>query len=112
MTASPDFGHLGPMITRTRDELTAAGVSASPKAVLADAGYWHLEQMNEITADGIVVCIPPDSSRRCLLPDPLWCLHRASAGAQILVVCSAFARWAVAGSNRRPPACKAVLLVR
>ncbi|MDQ3850527.1 MAG: transposase [Actinomycetota bacterium] len=32
--------------------------------MLADAGYWHLEQMNEITADGIAVLIPPDSSRR------------------------------------------------
>ena len=64
MTASPDFGHLGPMITQARDELAAAGVSAPPKAVLADAGYWHLEQMNEITADGIAVLIPPDSSRR------------------------------------------------
>jgi hypothetical protein len=64
MTASPDFGHLGPIITQARDELAAAGVSASPEAVLADAGYWHLEQINEITADGIAVLIPLDSSRR------------------------------------------------
>ena len=64
MTASPDFGHLGPMITQARDELAAAGVSEAPAVVLADAGYWHLEQMNEITADGIAVLIPPDSSRR------------------------------------------------
>ena len=32
--------------------------------VVADAGYWHLEQMNEITGQGIPVLIPPDSSRR------------------------------------------------
>jgi hypothetical protein len=32
--------------------------------VVADAGYWHLEQMNAITADGIPVLIPPDSTRR------------------------------------------------
>ena len=41
--------------------------------VLADAGYWHLEQMNEITGDGIPVLIPPDSSRRANKPTrPGW----------------------------------------
>ena len=64
MTASPDFGHLGPMVEATRRELTAAGVDDLPAVVVADAGYWHLDQMNAITADGIPVLIPPDSSRR------------------------------------------------
>src|SRR3954468_268893 len=64
MTASPDFGHLGPMLAAARRELTGAGVAEPPKVVLADAGYWHLEQMNAITGDGITVLIPPDSSRR------------------------------------------------
>ena len=64
MTASPDFGHLEPMVAATRRELTAAGVEQPPGVVVADAGYWHLEQMNEITADGTAVLIPPDSSRR------------------------------------------------
>jgi hypothetical protein len=32
--------------------------------VVADAGYWHLDQMNEITGEGIPVLVPPDSSRR------------------------------------------------
>jgi transposase len=64
MTASSDFGHLGPMLTAARTELAAAGVTRAPEIVLADAGYWHLEQMNEITGDGIPVLIPPDSSRR------------------------------------------------
>ena len=64
MTASPDFGHLGPMFTAAREELASAGVNAAPKVVLADAGYWHLEQMNEITGAGVPVLIPPDSSRR------------------------------------------------
>jgi hypothetical protein len=68
MTASPDFGHLGPMLTAARRELTAAGVTQSPEVVVADSGYWHLEQMNEITADGIPVLIPPDSSRRANKP--------------------------------------------
>ena len=42
-----------------------------PTSCVADAGYWHLEQMNEITGDGIPVLIPPDSSRRATSPrDP------------------------------------------
>ena len=40
---------------------------------MADAGYWHLEQMNQITGDGIPVLIPPDSSRRARKPKrPGW----------------------------------------
>jgi hypothetical protein len=64
MTQSPDFGHLGPMITAAQAELAAAGVTARPEAVVADAGYWHLEQMTALTGAGIPVLIPPDSSRR------------------------------------------------
>jgi transposase len=73
MTASPDFGHLAPMLTAARRELTAAGVTDNPDVVVADAGYWHLEQINEITGDGIPVLIPPDSSRRANKPKrPGW----------------------------------------
>jgi hypothetical protein len=64
MTASPDFGTLGPMLTAARTELASAGVNDTPGLVLADAGYRHLEQMNEITASGSPVLIPPDSTRR------------------------------------------------
>lgn len=64
MTASPDFGNLGPMVTAARRELEAAGVATAPEVIVADAGYWHLEQMNEITGEGVPVLIPPDSSRR------------------------------------------------
>jgi hypothetical protein len=39
-------------------------VTETPAVVVADAGYWHLEQMNKITGQGIPVLIPPDSSRR------------------------------------------------
>src|SRR3954451_9351259 len=59
MTASPDFGHLGPMVDAARPELAGAGVASKPDVVVADAGYWHLEQMNAIPADGIPVLIPP-----------------------------------------------------
>jgi transposase len=73
MTASPDFGHLGPMVAAARRELANAGVTKPPDVVVADAGYWHLEQMNEITGDGIPVLIPPDSSRRANKPKrPGW----------------------------------------
>src|SRR3954447_9239714 len=44
MTASPDFGPLGPRSSAARHEQTGAGVSEEPKVVLADSGDWHLEQ--------------------------------------------------------------------
>jgi hypothetical protein len=44
MTASPDFGRLAPMFNAAQAELAGAGVSESPDVVVADAGYWHLEQ--------------------------------------------------------------------
>jgi len=50
--ASGDFGQLGPMLAAAREELAAAGITATPGLVLADAGFWHIEQMNEITANG------------------------------------------------------------
>src|SRR4051812_11636149 len=61
---SPDFGHLQPMIGATEAELAAAGINASPEVVLADAGYWHSEQMQQLTGHGIVVLIPPDAGKR------------------------------------------------
>ena len=35
-----------------------------PEVVLADAGYWHQQQMERIVDRGIEVLIPPDASRR------------------------------------------------
>jgi Transposase DDE domain len=64
MVASPDFGHLEPMLSAAHAELKAAGVLDEPETVLADAGYWHHEQMQRAAADGIQVLIPPDSRRR------------------------------------------------
>jgi transposase len=68
---SPDFGHLEPILDATRRELDAAGVPDSPEVVLADAGYWHQDQIQRIVADGTQVLIPPDSSRR-KAPRPGW----------------------------------------
>jgi transposase len=59
-----DFGHLEPMVTAARDELHGAGVNDTPEVVLADAGYWHREQMDRIVSVGIQVLIPPDSGTR------------------------------------------------
>jgi transposase len=71
MVAAPDFGHLEPMLDATQRELQAAGVSDTPGVLLADAGYWHHQQMEHIIDRGIQVLIPPDASRR-KSPRPGW----------------------------------------
>jgi len=63
---SPDFGHLQPMLDATQSELQAAGVSQTPGVLLADAGYWHKEQMENVINHGIQVVDPrptPASAR-------------------------------------------------
>ena len=55
---------MGPMITNAETELARAGVTAAPTAVLADAGYWHGEQIDELMGRGIQVLVPPDASKR------------------------------------------------
>ena len=45
--------------------------SASPGVVLADSGYWHTEQIDRLTGDGIPVLIPPESGLR-RTPRPGW----------------------------------------
>jgi hypothetical protein len=64
MTAAPDFGHLEPMLDAAQRELQAAGVGHRPEVLLADAGYWHQQQMERIIDRGIQVLIPPDASKR------------------------------------------------
>jgi hypothetical protein len=59
--ASPDFGHLEPMICAAREELRRIGVEQPPDIVLADAGYWHQLQMERLLGDGLTVLIPPDA---------------------------------------------------
>src|SRR5919109_1164400 len=59
-----DFGHLEPMLDAAQHELQAAGVDEAPGVLLADAGYWHSEQMANVVNRGIPVLIPPDTSRR------------------------------------------------
>jgi hypothetical protein len=61
---SPDFGHLEPMVDATETELERAKVTDKPQVVLADAGYWHQKQMENVVSRGIRVLIPPDSKKR------------------------------------------------
>jgi transposase len=68
---SPDFGHLEPMVDATLRELTAVGITEMPATVLADAGYWHKQQMENIVSRGIPVLVPPDSGLRTT-PRPGW----------------------------------------
>jgi transposase len=62
--ASPDFGHLEPMICAAREELRRLGVEQPPGVVLADAGYWHQVQMERLLGDVLTVLIPPDAKKR------------------------------------------------
>jgi len=61
---SPDFGHLQPMIIATQRELHAAGITDPLEVVVADSGYWHQAQMDELALNNITVLIPPDAGKR------------------------------------------------
>jgi hypothetical protein len=61
---SPDFGHLEPMVDAAERELEQIGVTESPEVVVADAGYWHQAQMENIVSRGLRVLVPPDSRKR------------------------------------------------
>jgi hypothetical protein len=63
-TGSSDFGHLGPMVQAAQRELEAASISEQPGVIVADAGYWHQQQMEHITSQGIAVLVPPDADKR------------------------------------------------
>jgi len=62
--SSPDFGHLEPMVSATRRELAQIGVSGTPGVAVADSGYWHEEQIDQVVNMGIQVLIPPDAGKR------------------------------------------------
>ena len=47
-----------------KEDLEQAGVSDTPAVLLADAGYWHQRQMENIIDRGIQVLIPPDAGKR------------------------------------------------
>ena len=61
---SPDFGQLAPVLDAALRDLKRAGVDRRPETVLADTGYWHSEQTDQIVAAGTQVLIPPQSRTR------------------------------------------------
>jgi transposase len=61
---SPDFGHLEPIVGAARTELEQAGVADVPGVVVADAGYWHQPQMQNVVNAGVQVIVPPDAGKR------------------------------------------------
>ena len=61
-TDSPDFGHLEPTARAMLRDLAHAGVTERPTTLLADAGFWHKQQIENLVSDGIQVLVPPDSS--------------------------------------------------
>ncbi len=63
-TGSSDFGHLGPMVDAALHQLEVAGITEQPGVIVADAGYWHQQQMEHITSQGIPVLVPPDADKR------------------------------------------------
>jgi transposase len=69
--SSADFGQLEPMVQATEGELAAAGVTDTPEIVLADAGFWHTEQIERLTGRGLTVLIAPDAGKR-KGPRPGW----------------------------------------
>jgi transposase len=64
MNVAPDFGHLEPMLDAAQAELAAVGVDEIPQVLVADAGYWHQQQMERVIDRGIQVLIPPDAKSR------------------------------------------------
>jgi transposase len=62
-TESPDFGHLEPMVEATRRELSRINAD-NMAVVLADAGYWHRRQMQNIINQGVQVLVSPDGGLR------------------------------------------------
>jgi transposase len=69
--SSPDFGLLGPIMDAARSELEAVGVTDTPGVLVADTGYWHQVQMDQIVEHGTQVLIPPDAGNR-KTPRPGW----------------------------------------
>jgi transposase len=56
-----DYGLLEPVIDSARGQLTAAGVTDQINVLVADAGYWASDQIENLAARGIQTLVPPDS---------------------------------------------------
>src|SRR3954468_11689340 len=51
------------MVRATQRELLSVGLE-KPEVVLADAGYWHKRQIENVVSDGMIVLVPPDAGLR------------------------------------------------
>jgi hypothetical protein len=69
--SSPDFGQLQPMVEATKRELESIGVTETPAVAVADTGYWHEDQIDNVVSNGTQVLIPPDVGKRDT-PRPGW----------------------------------------
>jgi hypothetical protein len=86
---SPDFGHFEPMVDATVRELEQVGVTEFPEVVVADPGYWHKRQMENVVSRRIAVLIRPipgcaktpgrDGTRACMRSCAV-CLPPSTAG--------------------------------
>jgi transposase len=63
-TEATDFSQLEPMIDAAERELAHAGITQTPGAAVADAGYWNERHMDELAIRGIPVLIPPEAAKR------------------------------------------------
>lgn len=59
-----DFGHLEPILNTTLEHLERHGVTEQPGAFVADAGYWHTRQIEQVTDHGLDLLVPPDGAMR------------------------------------------------
>lgn len=55
-----DYGLLEPVAEAAVSELAAAGIDGQIEVLLADAGYWASEQIENLAARGIQPLVPPD----------------------------------------------------
>jgi transposase len=55
-----DYGLLEPVTETAVGELAAAGIEGQIEVLLADAGYWASEQIENLAARGIQPLVPPD----------------------------------------------------
>jgi Transposase DDE domain len=52
------------LVSAAERELPGAGVAEAPALVVADAGYWHHDQMDALASRGIRILSPPHAGKR------------------------------------------------
>ena len=62
--AAPDHGQLTPILEQARTNLDQVGVDQPVGQVVADGGYWHAGQINQLQQAGTQVLIPPANHKR------------------------------------------------